>query len=118
MCRTAFAYAGVLVGLFLFAWFAVGLVWITATSIAEGCDARLYNATRGFLLAYVLAIFCCFASICSACCLLCKPTKKKAKATQGQQVEEFPEASVEASSVEEMVDVAEEGGAVAVSAVV
>ena len=83
--------------MFLFAWFVVDFVWLTSTSTAGGCDAIPYNATRGFLLAYAMAIFCCFASVFSACCLLCKPTTtKKVKATE--EVEEVVEVAVEGAA--------------------
>ena len=71
LSTSATAYLGAAFGLFLFAWFVVGLVWLTGTSIADGCDANLYTATRVFLLSYAMLPFCCFASICSGCCVLC-----------------------------------------------
>uniref|UniRef100_A0A7S2DT71 Uncharacterized protein n=1 Tax=Haptolina brevifila TaxID=156173 RepID=A0A7S2DT71_9EUKA len=88
------AYLGALTGLFLFAWFIVGMLWLTSTASDEGmsgspaanqadlasrCDAGLYGATRGFILFYALLPFCCFAGLCSGCCVLCAPSTASAE---------------------------------------
>jgi hypothetical protein len=48
-------------------WFILGLVWITSTADCMG-GSLLYNAARGFALAYVLLPFSIASLACAGCC--------------------------------------------------